>query len=401
MAAIHLPAIATSAVAGVMALGALRALLAMRRLYPPPLATHPDQLAAGTWAAPRHDDRRLTAAVLLDHAGTEISDFLLPFELLAASGEVNVYATAPESRPATLTGGLDVMPHLSYADFGRLPIGHADLIVVPYMPRPDAAVLDWMRSQATAGATMLSICTGAEVVAAAGVLDGRSATAHWGDIARLERRYEDVRWVRGMRFVDDGDVVASAGITSGIDATLHIIRRLCGASAMQRAADVVGYTDLRYLDDPTAEQLRVQPADAVAVLKAAFGRRPEIGVLLRNGVDETALAAAMDTYGATLTSRLRTVSRGARPVRTRHGLTLLPRASADANGSSRLLAPYAGDEESDPPDATALPQAGAPYDALSGALDDLADRAGMTIARFAAKRLEHRTNRTVTANPEA
>jgi len=337
----------------------------------------------------------------MDHAGTEVSDFLLPFELLTASGAVNVYATAPEYRPATLSGGLDVMPQLSYTDFARLPIAHADLIVVPYMPRPDAAILDWIRSQATAGAMVLTICTGAGVAAAAGVLTGRCATAHWGDIAGLERRYGDVRWVRGVRFVDDGDVVASAGITSGIDATLHMIRRLSGDSAMRRAAEAIGYADQRYLDDPTAEQFRIQPADAVALLKAALGRRPEIGVLLRDGVDETALAAAMDTYGATFTGRTRTVSRGARTVKSRHGLTLMPRGSAHSTRTSRLLAPYAGDEESDPPDATALPQAGAPYDALSGALDDLADRAGMTIARFAAKRLEHRTNRTVTANPEA
>ena len=386
MAAPYVVAILTPLVAGAMGVGVLRALLAMRALYPAPLATGAEQERV-----PHHDGRRLTAAVLLDHAGTEVSDFLLPFELLAASRAFNVYATAPESRPATLTGGLDALPHLSYPAFERLPIDRPDLVVVPHMPDPDAAVIDWIRKQATAGATVLSICTGAGVAAAAGVFDGRSATTHWGDVARLERRYRNVHWARGVRFVDDGDVVASAGITSGIDATLHIIRRLADAPAMQRAADAIGYTGLHYLDDPTAEQFRVQPADAIALLAAAFGRRPRIGVLLRDGVDETALAAAMDTYGATFAGRLRTVSHGARPVRTRHGLTLVPRGSSESATTSRLLAPHAGDGEPDPLGATALPHAGPPYDAIHDALDDLARHAGRPIARFAAKRLEHRS----------
>lgn len=135
MAAPHVLAITTPLVAGAMGVGAVRTLLAMRALSPPPLAAHSDE-----GATPWHGDNPLTAAVLLDHAGTEVSDFLLPLELPAASGAFNVYATASESRPATLAGGLDVMPHLSHAAFERLSIVHADLIVVPYTPQPDAAV---------------------------------------------------------------------------------------------------------------------------------------------------------------------------------------------------------------------------------------------------------------------
>ena len=304
-------------------LGLIRASKAMRDLYPAPLPAVQEQ------ADPPHDPRLLTAAVLLDHRGTEVSDFLLPYELLAASGAFNVYAAAADPRPAVLTGGLDVVPDASYAQLDRLPTGRADLVVVPHMPTPAPAVISWIRDQANAGATVLSICTGAGVVAAAGVFDGRSATAHWADLAKFERRYPQVEWVRGVRFVDGGDVPASAGITSGIDATLHIIRRLAGGDAMQRAADAIGYSDLRYLQDPAAEQYRPAPADAVVLLSAAFNRRPDIGVLLRDGVDETALAAA--------------------------------------------------------------PDSGPPYAAIGQALDDLARHAGRPIARFAAKRLEHRS----------
>ena len=369
---------------GVIGLGIVRALHAMRDLYPEPLGAGLQEQVD-----PAHDPRLLTAAVLLDHTGTEVSDFMLPYELLAASGTFNVYATAPQPRPAVLTGGLDVLPDASYAQLDQLPIDHVELVVVPHMPSPDASVVAWIRAQAKAGATILSICTGAGVAAAAGVFDGRSATAHWGDIAKFERRYSQVEWMRGLRFVDDGDVAASAGITSGIDATLHIIRRLAGEDAMLRAADVIGYSDLRHLDDPTVEPYRPALQDIAVLVAAAFNRRPDIGVLLRDGVDETALAAAMDTYGATFTARLRTLSSGAQPVRTRHGLTLLPRSDTAAAVPARVLAPCVLGAPT-PDGAQRLPLSGAPYLAIEDALNDLAAHAGGPIARFAAKRLEYR-----------
>lgn len=377
---------ATALLVGVTGLGIVRARRAMRDLYPEPLGAE-----TGEQVEPAHDPRLPTAAVLLDHTGTEVSDFLLPYELLAASGAFNVHATAPESRPAVLTGGLDVLPDASYAHFDRLPIERADLVVVPHMPNPDASVVAWIRAQAKAGATILSICTGAGVAAAAGVFDGRSATAHWGDLAEFERRYPRVGWLRGVRFVDGGDVAASAGITSGIDATLCIIRRLAGGDAMLRAARVIGYSDLRYLDDPSVEQYRPALRDIAVLVAAAFNRRRDIGVLLRDGVDETALAAAMDTYGAAFTARLRTVSHCGEPIRTRHGLTVLPRGRVESMGTSRLLAPVAGEGQPDAAGATALPNSGPPYAAIGQALDDLARQAGRPIARFAAKRLEYRS----------
>lgn len=385
MPAIQILATTAPLLLGLIAIGAVRATKAMRALYPQPLVR-----PAVQDEAPPHDANRLTAAVLLDHNGTEVSDFLLPYELLAASGAFNVYGTAPAARPAVLTGGLDVQPHVSHRQFDDLPIDRADLVVVPHMPNPAPAVVSWIRNQADRGATILSICTGAGVAAMAGVFDGRSATAHWGDLARFERRYPQVDWVRGVRFVDGGDVAASAGITSGIDATLHIIRRFAGQATMQRAADAIGYTDLRYLNDPTAEQYRPSVADAAVMLRTAFARRPTIGVLLRDGVDETALAAAIDTYGSTFTGRMRTMTPRRRAIRTRHGLTLIPRCDAQQARTARVLAPHA-EGGAPAPGAMRLPAAGPPYAAIQEALDDLARTAGRPVARFAAKRLEHRS----------
>lgn len=379
--------IAVLSAAVLIGAGIFRATRAIRALYPSPLDTDVAQETTS-----RRDLGRLVAAVLLDHGGTEVSDFLLPYELLCASRAFDVYAVAPEPRPAVLTGGLDVVPHTTHDGFDTLDVDHADLIVVPHMPDPDPRTVGWIRRQAAAGATVLSICTGAGVVAAAGVLDGRRATAHWGDLARFERRYPDVRWQRGLRFVDDGPVAASAGITSGIDATLHMIRRMADDPAMRRAASAVGYDDLTFLDDPTVEQHRVELTDLVVPFTAAFARRPLLGVLLREGIDETALAAVLDTYGANLVGRMLTISSDGCAVRSRHGLTLLPRAALGSARPARLFAPRASSapDASVPADAVEMPLSGSSYLAYRDAINDLAQSSGHQIARFAAKRLEYR-----------
>ncbi len=143
---------------------------------------------------------------------------------------------------------------------------------------------------------------------------------------------------------------------------------------MDRAASAIGYDDRRYLDDPATDQYRIEPADLILPLTAAFGRRPHRNVLLRDGVDETSLAAVMDVHAATCTARLTTVSADGQPVRSRHGLTLLPRTSVTAAGPSPTLTPSGGS-----------------FDAFQVAIDDLEQQRGRAIARFAAKRLEYRS----------
>jgi transcriptional regulator GlxA family with amidase domain len=67
---------------------------------------------------------------------------------------------------------------------------------------------------------LVSVCTGAEVLAVAGLLDGRPATSHWLGLIGLRRDYPAVRWTDGVRYVDDGDVITTAGVLSGIDGAL-------------------------------------------------------------------------------------------------------------------------------------------------------------------------------------
>ena len=122
-------------------------------------------------------------------------------------------------------------------------LASADTVIVPGTrlagPRTDGSLPDDVRAALALirpGTRIVSICTGAFVLAAAGLLDGRQATTHWGDAEDFRRLYPAVDLYEEMLFVDDGDVLSSAGLAAGIDLCLHIIRRDHGSAVANRVA---------------------------------------------------------------------------------------------------------------------------------------------------------------------
>src|SRR5690242_14316137 len=197
------------------------------------------------------DPAKETVAILLGSDRTESTDFLIPYELFSATDAYNVYAVAPERKMAALAGGLEVMPDFSYAELDQL-LGRAPAIVmIPAFPDvaspQNKPVLSWIKQQAARGSFMFSICVGAEAFAATGLLDGRTATTHWGDIDRIEHAYPAVHWVRGVRYVDGGDYMTSAGITSGMDAVLHYIAQHHGDGLARAIAQQLHYPSYAFV----------------------------------------------------------------------------------------------------------------------------------------------------------
>jgi hypothetical protein len=194
--------------------------------------------------------------------------------------------------------------------------------------------------------------------------------------------------VRGERFVDDGNVVTTAGILSGIDGTLHWVERLAGPSVAAEAARAIGWG--RYGTAVPVHPPAGMP-DAAAIVNAGFRWNPdETGVLLANGVGEVELASVFDTEGQSLASRTLAVSADGGPIRSRHGLTFLPRAALTAAANlDRLLVPGAPRGVTPPPGGPAPEyvhdRPGFPYDtAVSG----LSRRTDVATARWTAKVLE-------------
>lgn len=289
---------------------------------------------------PVHDPAKPTAVVVLGLEGAEVSDVLAPYEVLAATGRYNLYTVAPQRRPVPLTGGLDLVPDLSF-DALAARVGVPDLVVVPAMPdvgEPTTApVTAWLRAQR--GAQYLAVCNGSGVLAGSGVLDGRTATAHRLGVGGFEAQYPAVRWVRGERVVDGGDVVSTAGVLSGIAGTLRVVEQRFGSSVAAGAAAAIGWDPARG-DRPLASGPAV-PGPA-AIVNAGFRWRPAaLGVLLTDGVGEVELASVFDVHGGqSLAARTTALSADGGPVRSRHGLQFLPRAELGAaRGLDRLIVP--------------------------------------------------------------
>jgi transcriptional regulator GlxA family with amidase domain len=365
-------------------------------------------------STPRHDPDKPTAVVLLSNRGSEVTDVLAPYEVLSESGAFNVYTAAPERRPATLSGGLDVLPQLSLAELDRRLEGEdPDVVVVPAMwdvgspeHRP---VAEWLREHAEGTGTVMSVCDGAEVLADAGLLDGRRATANWANISRWEGRYPDAEWVRGLRYVEDGNVTTAAGVTSGVSATLRVVRGYVGEEAAVDLARKIGYPDRRIGDEPRIEADRLTASDrALYVLWGAYGwDKPRVGVVLRDGLSEIELASVFDAYpGPAFTSKTTSLAPGGprSPVRSENGLLFVPRHDlAGAPPLDRLLVPgrdaasetdpavssWVREEGLEPEYVHAGAPEGFPFDAT---LRDLAEHENAPLAGFLARLLEYPTD---------
>lgn len=152
----------------------------------------------------------------------------------------DVFTVARTREPVTATGGLVLVPGHSFADAPRI-----DLLLVPggFGTRPmlqDAGFVEWIRATAAKARLTASVCTGALLLARAGLLDGRRATTHWGSFGLLATLGKDIRVDREARFVDDG-VLTSAGVASGMDLALHVVETLFGREVADETARYIEY----------------------------------------------------------------------------------------------------------------------------------------------------------------
>ena len=171
--------------------------------------------------------------------GVEVLDFAGPFEVFSTASRV-AQRRAPETQPpfsvATIArsrtavsarAGLQVLPMHTLTDHPPL-----DILIVPGgVDAPERArddLREWISGQAVRVDVLASVCTGAFLLAGAGVLDGREVTTHWEDVAELAALFPALTVRDTGRWIDTGPVITSAGISAGIDMSLHLVARFAG-----------------------------------------------------------------------------------------------------------------------------------------------------------------------------
>ncbi len=188
-------------------------------------------------------DTRNVGILIFDDV--EVLDFCGPFEVFSVTvvGEekpFNVFTVA-ESRPITARNGLSVNPtHL----LDEAP--SMDILLIPggYGTRPlleNAGLLDWIRSRNRKTELTVSVCTGSLLLARAGLLEGLEATTHHAAFDLLGELAPNTRVRKDLRIVDNGKIIASGGISAGIDMAFHVVRRLLGDEVAVQTASYMEY----------------------------------------------------------------------------------------------------------------------------------------------------------------
>lgn len=342
---------------------------------PAPAPAISQQETQATLAAlvPPKRQRPLVAIIGLNDA-TETTDYLMPYGILRRSGVAEVMALSTGPGPVKLYPALTVEADATTAQFDVQHPQGADYVIVPAMSRDDEPqVLAWIRAQAAKGATVIGVCAGAKVVGAAGLLDGKRATTHWYYLNDLLERTPSIRYVPDRRFVVDGRVATTTGISASMPMALTLIEAIAGR---EKAAEVARGLGLAQWDARhTSAAFRFTRPFALTVMgnTLAFWNREEWGIELSRGVDEVSLALVADAWSRTYRSRAITFAAAPGAIESRNGLRVWPeRIGANWPAPQRL------------PAVSGQP----PAHALNEALAQIDRRYGAATARVVAMQLE-------------
>ena len=171
----------------------------------------------------------------------EVLDFSGPYEVfstanrLSGKAQFNTFLVAENTGQITARAGYRVIPHYNFASAPVIDV----LIVVGGVHNEELnkpKVIDWIRKQSLSCQITASVCTGAFLLAKAGCIDDLTVTTHWEDTSELRSMFPQLKVIEQVRWVDEGSVVTSAGISAGIDMSLHLVEKLTNRSLAKRTA---------------------------------------------------------------------------------------------------------------------------------------------------------------------
>lgn len=268
--------------------------------------------------------RPLVAVVGINDA-TETNDYLMPAGILRRAGVADVLLLATSAGPVKLYPALTVLPDATLAEFDQQHPKGADYVIVPAMSRDDdPTVVAWLQRQAAGGATIIAVCAGAKVAAAAGLLDGRRATTHWYYVKELLRRHPSIDYVPDRRMVVDRGVATTTGITAAMPMTLTLIQAIAGRAKAEDVAHQLGLTSWDARHDSSAFRFTRPFATTVLENRLALWNHEKMGIELRPGMDEVALGLVADAWSRTYRSGAVTFAGAAQPVTTSQGVRIVP-----------------------------------------------------------------------------
>jgi len=190
---------------------------------------------------------RTVGILLFDEV--EVLDFAGPFEVFSLASYLESGEKAFSVKTVSETGGLirarnGLMVTPEYS-FDNAP--DFDILIVPggygaeEIEIHNARLIKWLQNRSHQVELLASVCTGAFLLAKAGVLNGKRATTHWMDIDRLQKEFPEVHVVRGKKYVDEGAVITAGGISAGINMSFYVVKKLLGEDVARATAKRMEY----------------------------------------------------------------------------------------------------------------------------------------------------------------
>ncbi|WP_028399408.1 DJ-1/PfpI family protein [Ectobacillus panaciterrae] len=192
-------------------------------------------------------EQRIVGILLFNEV--EVLDFAGPFEVFSLTTEPHsdnkpflVKTVSQSGEMIKARNGLMVKPDYSFSDAPMF-----DILIVPggygaeEIEIHNSIVIDWIKHQAKKVEILASVCTGAFLLAKGGLLNNKKATTHWMDLDRLEKEFPFIKVQRNAKFVDEGNIITSGGISAGINMSFHIIKSLLGVEIADKTAKRMEY----------------------------------------------------------------------------------------------------------------------------------------------------------------
>lgn len=261
----------------------LAAAVPLAAAAPPAGADHADKSALGLSPLKPPASGPIPVAFVISK-GAVVIDFAGPWAVFEAAtipgreimdSVFNLYTVAETLEPVAAAGGMKIVPNYTFQNAPPPKV-----IVIPAQDGSTDAMLQWIRKSAPSTDVTMSVCTGAFVLAATGLLNGKAATTHHAGYADFEMQYPNIQVQRGARFVEEGNLATAGGLTSGMDLALRVIGRYYGAEAIERTAFMLEYQGQGWTDPKSNSIFAVKPAgDICAVCWMQVDRKTALSEL--------------------------------------------------------------------------------------------------------------------------
>lgn len=235
--------------------------------------------------------------------GAVLIDFAGPWEVFQSAdipgrdmmdSAFDSYTVAETPDPVTISGGMKIVPNYTFQNAPAPKV-----VVIPAQSDPTNAALQWIRGATKTADLTMSVCTGAFVLAATGLLNGKAATTHHTAYADLQMKFPEIRVQRGARFVEEGNLATAGGLTSGMDLALRVVGRYFGPEAIERTAFQLEYQGQGWTDAHSNSVFAVKPAgDICAVCWMQVDRKIALSSVYKGKTYFFCMKSHKDAFGA-------------------------------------------------------------------------------------------------------